>query len=279
MTTSNKTQFTINPGNDSRPLQNALLQMKLITCKQIKSDPQRDKLYFETSDTQLYVVSKDSDSFLYYRGILLAVTSGNEATEICMSALQKLFTSQINSKLKSTTSYLAQSMNGFLSEASRLSSGSNITANRIGLTDKELEELSPYLSKILKVTEAQQKNFFKLIRDQRIQTHQGSEQSSFSNPFLEKACDLFSKGISVEEFLSLDEQEQTGFACQAKQVLALKNNGVEFKEIMKIGAKGLLELRERLGSEIYRAGTESIQNKWIQGVTPNSDNHSSPSPF
>lgn len=278
MTTSNKTQFTINPGSDSRPLQNALLQMKLITCKQIKSDPQRDKLYFETSDTQLYVVSKDSDSFLYYRGILLAVTSGNEATEICMSALQKLFTSQINSKLKSTTSYLAQSMNGFLSEASRVNNGYHIT-NRRGLTDKELEELSPYLSNILKVTEAQQKNFFKLIRDQRIQTHQGSEQSSFSNPFLEKACDLFSKGISVEEFLSLDEQEQTGFACQAKQVLALKNNGVEFKEIMKIGAKGLLELRERLGSEIYRAGTESIQNKWIQGVTPNSDNHSSPSPF
>ncbi|WP_133138534.1 hypothetical protein [Legionella genomosp. 1] len=278
MTTSNKTQFTINPGSDSRPLQNALLQMKLITCKQIKSDPQRDKLYFETSDTQLYVVSKDSDSFLYYRGILLAVTSGNEATQIYISALQKLFTNQISSKLKSSAAYLAQSMNSFLNEASRVSSGSHI-GNRRSLTDKEQEELSPYLSQILKVEEAPQKNFFKLIREQRIQTHQGSEQSSFSNPFLEKVCYLFSKGISVDEFLSLDEQEQIGFACQAKQVLALNSNGLEFKEIIKMGVKGLLELRESLGSEIYRVGTASIQNKCIQGRTSYSDNHNSPSPF
>ncbi|MCW8451242.1 hypothetical protein [Legionella quinlivanii] len=278
MTTLNKTQFTINPGSDSRPLQNALLQMKLITCKQIKNDPQRDKLYLETSDTPLDIVSENNNSFLYYRGTLLAVTSGTEATHICISALQKLFANQINSKLNSSAAYLAHSMNSFLNEAARVSNGCHIS-NRRGLTDKELEELSPYLSRILKVPEAEQKNFFKLIRDQRIQTHHGSEQSRSSNPFLEKACDLFSKGIPVEEFLSLDEQDQTGFACQSKQVLALKNNGVEFKEIMKIGAKGLLELRERLGSEIYRAGAESIQNKGVQGVTSNSDNHIYLSPF
>lgn len=182
----------------------------------------------------------------------MAETHKTEGIQVNTSALQSLLGNSLNAKLELITEHhQAQNLNRFLTDSPKTRTA-NLTSAKGILTEKELQDLSPYMVDILNVDAGKRNHFLKIISRHRIQNENAKPgEYAFTNPFLTNTCLLFSEGIPVDDFLCLDEKDQVGFATQAKQVIALLKNGMGAETLMQTGAEGLIKIRENLGSEIW----------------------------